>query len=88
MPMEDFIKIYRKKGFIINPDDDVVNFVLNGILLNDGRCITDVDNRIGHDQCPCTEYLQNNKCHCKLYIKENGKDEEILRKVNTSYACC
>lgn len=68
------IQIFRRKGWIINPDDNVVNDIINKLIENDGHCPTTIHKRIGHDQCPCSEYIQCNKCYCKLYIKENEND--------------
>ncbi len=68
------ISIVRKKGFILNPDDLIVNAVFRALERTDGHCPTPVTNRFGHDQCPCSEYLQKGNCYCKLYIKENEKD--------------
>jgi len=72
--MDHSFKIIRKKGFVLNNDDEELTSILNKIIVNQGHCITSVKNRNGHDQCPCSEYLQNNICHCNLYVKENEKD--------------
>lgn len=63
------IKIVRIKGFEINPDDKHVNKIFNQLGQNNGHCPTKIENRFGHDQCPCSEYLQKNQCYCKLYVK-------------------
>ena len=68
--MSDF-HILRKKGFRINPNDDTVNYILKKLKENDGHCPTLVHNRRGHDQCPCSSYLQEDICHCGLYVKED-----------------
>ena len=68
------IKFVRKKGFDFNKDDSRVTYVINGLIENQGHCPTKIKNRNGHDQCPCSDYLQNNICHCKLYVKENEED--------------
>jgi len=72
--MRTLIKIVRKKGFILNPNDEEVTDIINSVIINEGHCPTYLPNRDGHDQCPCSEYLQHNICHCKLYVKENEKD--------------
>ena len=65
------IKIIRKEGFKLNPNDEIVNRIFRELDKNGGHCPTIIKNRVGHDQCPCSEYLQNNICYCKLYIKED-----------------
>lgn len=68
------IEILRKPGWKFNPDDKIVTKVLKDLIENDGHCPTRVHNRIGHEQCPCSEYIQCDKCHCGLYVKENKND--------------
>lgn len=70
------IKIVRKDGFILNPKDEIVNNIFRLLGSNHGHCPTVIPNRKGHDQCPCEDYLEHNKCHCGLYIK---KDSEIQK---------
>lgn len=67
------IKIVRKEGFILNPKDEVVNKIFRALEKNDGHCPTYIANRIGHDQCPCSAYLQDNNCYCGLYVKDYSK---------------
>lgn len=66
------IKILRKSGWIINPNDEIVNKVLNGLIESEGHCPTNVHNRIGHNQCPCSAYIQCDVCYCGLYVKDNN----------------
>ena len=65
------LKIVRKKGFILNPDDKIVNNILRALGKNDGHCPCKHPEREGHDQCPCSQYLQKDECYCGLYIKED-----------------
>ena len=65
------IKFVRKKGFDFNKDDNRITYVINKLIENQGHCPTKITNRNGHDQCPCSDYLQNNICHCNLYVKLN-----------------
>lgn len=67
------IKIVRKQGFMLNPKDEVVNKIFRALEKHDGHCPTNNPNRIGHDQCPCSAYLQNNECYCGLYVKDYSK---------------
>ena len=62
------IKITRIPGFDINPNDVIVNDVLKQLDLNHGHCPTLVKDRVGHDQCPCSAYLQDKTCYCGLYV--------------------
>ena len=68
------IRIVRKEGFIINPDDEKVNEIFRKLDRNGGHCPSKIPNREGHDQCPCSAYLQLGKCYCKLYVRTNEKD--------------
>ena len=61
------IKILRKKGWILNPNDKIVNAILKRIELNNGECPCQNDSSDKH--CPCTDYRDKNLCHCNLYIK-------------------
>jgi ferredoxin-thioredoxin reductase catalytic subunit len=67
------IDICRKKGWRINPDDALVNDIFRKLYKTNGHCPTKVENRKGHDQCPCSAYLQDGVCYCGLYIKEDNK---------------
>ena len=44
------IRIVRKEGFIINPDDEEVNKIFRQLDRNGGHCPSKVPNRKGHDQ--------------------------------------
>ena len=64
-------KIFRKPGWILNPDDKVVNGILKGLSRCDGYCpwhnkYAGTDD----DLCPCKSYIEDDVCCCKLYIKE------------------
>lgn len=61
------IKILRKKGWILNPNDKIVNAILKRVELNNGECPCQNDSSDKH--CPCTNYRDKNLCHCNLYIK-------------------
>lgn len=61
-------KFYRKKGWIINPDDKVVNGILKGLARCEGQC--PCHNESVDKTCPCSDYRENDICHCNLYLKE------------------
>ena len=50
------IKIFRKEGWELNPNDKVVNAIIKRCEACDG-------------ECPCKEYRENDVCHCSLYVK-------------------
>ena len=57
-----------KNGWIINPNEKIVNGIIKGINRNNGECPCSNDSDDKH--CPCSNYRLNDKCCCKLYIKE------------------
>lgn len=61
------VRILRKVGWILNPDDKRVNSIIRMINNNDGKCPC---YNIGTDtECPCSDYRLNDVCHCGLYLK-------------------
>ena len=70
-------KIVRKTGWELNSDDTIVNDILKGLEKFDGHCPALSSKRRGHDQCPCSEYLEYNNCICGLYVKKEIKNEEM-----------
>lgn len=62
------IKILRKEGWELNPNDKVVNSILRRIVKCDGEC--PCDNHSEDKHCPCSDYREKDKCHCGLYIKK------------------
>ena len=71
MPVE--IKILRKEGYEINPDDKIVNNIFRMLAVNKGHCPCHHPQRDGHDQCPCHDWIANSKCYCGLYVKKNNE---------------
>lgn len=70
------ISIYRKKGWILNPNDKVVNAILRRIELNAGECPCNNGGKSRADRlCPCKDYVDNDICHCTLYVKEDGSKD-------------
>ena len=64
-------KIFRKSGWVLNPDDKLVNGILKGRSRCDGHC--PCHNKYAgtdDDLCPCKSYIEDDVCCCKLYIKE------------------
>lgn len=69
------IKILRKEGYELNPDDKVVNGIFRMLEKNDGHCPCHHPEREGHDQCPCTEWIKNSRCFCNLYVKKEEHEK-------------
>lgn len=57
-----------KDGFILNPNEKVVDAIVKRIFDNDGNCPCHNDSY--DKKCPCSDYREKNICHCNLYIKE------------------
>ena len=64
-------QIFRKQGWVINPNDKTVNGILKGLDRNNGECPCSNDSIDKH--CPCTNYRENDKCCCGLYLKIDNK---------------
>lgn len=62
------VKIYRKEGFDLNPNDKIVNAIFKRVEKNNGEC--PCHNNSIDKKCPCSDYRDNNICHCGLYIKK------------------
>lgn len=62
------VKIYRKEGFDLNPNDKIVNSIFKRVENNNGEC--PCHNNSIDKKCPCSDYRDNNICHCGLYIKK------------------
>lgn len=62
------IKIYRKEGFDLNPNDKIVNAIFKRVENNNGEC--PCHNNSIDKKCPCSDYRDNDICHCGLYIKK------------------
>ena len=73
------IKIYVKEGWQLNPNQKVVNAILNRCEKNNGECPCHNPGKTRTDRlCPCLEYRENDECHCNLYVK-TGIDLELSR---------
>ena len=70
--IKNTFKIIRKDGWELNPDDNVVNHIIEMLEANYGHCPNHNSDSEGHNICPCSAYLQHNKCYCNLYIKKEN----------------
>lgn len=62
--------ILRKPGFILNPNDKIVNAIFKRIEKLNGHCPCDnPDKGTDDDICPCRNYRENGHCCCTLYIE-------------------
>lgn len=71
------INILRKDGWILNPNDKIVNSILKRCEKNGGicPCVHKTQEYEGKDlHCPCTDYIQKNNCICGLYINFMKKE--------------
>lgn len=70
------IEIYRKNGFVLNPNDKVVNALLKMIERNEGKCPC-AGNTSEDLHCPCSNYREHENCTCGLYIKSKPNRELV-----------
>ena len=68
--LRTMVKIFRKEGWTLNPDDRVVNSILRMVENNDGRC--PCHNTSAETECPCSNYRLHDLCECGLYVKINS----------------
>lgn len=65
------LKVYRKEGWELNPNDKLVNSILKRLEVTDGECPCHNPGKTVEDRkCPCVEYVQNDTCHCTLYVRK------------------
>ena len=56
------------KGYIINPDKEYTQKIIEGIYKKDGHCPC----RVYADEttlCPCDQFINEGICKCNLYVK-------------------
>ena len=57
-----------KDGWILNPNEKIINGILKGINRNNGEC--PCNNNSENKICPCSNYRLYNHCCCTLYVKK------------------
>ena len=62
------IHILKKEGFMLNPNNKVVNALLQMIERNEGKCPCS-GNTSEDLHCPCSNYRLYDECTCGLYKK-------------------
>lgn len=71
------VNIYRKEGWTLNPNDKIVNAILKRIEHNAGECPCENSGKLRAERlCPCKDYVQNDICHCTLYIRKNENQNQ------------
>lgn len=62
-------EINLKDGFKLNPNEKAMFGIMKAINKNDGYCPCNQGDVPKEDtKCPCKSYMNNDKCHCNLYI--------------------
>ena len=69
MTLEE-VKKNCREGWIVNPNEKIVNGILRGINKNDGQCPCQNDSEDKH--CPCSNYRELDKCCCRLYLEDDN----------------
>ena len=62
----EYVRSNVREGWMLNPNEKIVNGIIKGINRCDGDCPCDNDAEELH--CPCSNYRLKNKCCCKLYL--------------------
>lgn len=64
-----YMEYFVKDGWMLNPSEKVVGSITKAIERNGGLC--PCYNTSTDPHCPCTDYRENNECHCSLYVIAN-----------------
>ena len=79
---DGFGKYAKKSGFRLNPNEKVVEAIINGLLRNEGkhgarycpcRLVSGNKEEDKKNVCPCVyhkdEIARDGHCHCNLFVK-------------------
>ena len=70
--------IFIKDGWILNPNEKIVNAILKRLKITEGECPCANSGETKEDRmCPCKGYRENDHCCCKLYIKQDDTNQQI-----------
>lgn len=69
----NFIKDFKYKGYTLNPDEEHVNVILEGLKNRDGYCPCRVQ-RTPENKCVCDAFIRTGECCCKLWVKAEDKE--------------
>ena len=64
-----YVKGNLHEGWMLNPNENIVNGIIKGINRCNGDCPCNNDSQEKH--CPCSNYRTKDKCCCKLYVKQD-----------------
>jgi ferredoxin-thioredoxin reductase catalytic subunit len=66
------------KGYVLNPNKEYVDIIINGILKKDGHCPC---RKLADDTtlCPCDEFVKTGICKCNLFVKKET-DETVEKQ--------
>ena len=59
-----------KEGWQLNPNEKIVKSITKAIKRNEGLCPCVHSNIVRDLHCPCSDYREEDKCCCQLYIKK------------------
>lgn len=66
---------FIKEGWMLNPDEKIVNGITRAIERNGGACPCHNKYAGTPDAiCPCKAYREEDNCCCTLYVKETAQD--------------
>ena len=65
----EYVKGNLREGWMLNPNEKIVNGIIKGINRCNGDCPCNNDSQEKH--CPCSNYRTKDKCGCKLYVKQD-----------------
>lgn len=65
----EYVKGNLREGWMLNPNEKIVNGIIKGINRCNGDCPCKNDSEEKH--CPCSNYRTKDKCCCKLYVKQD-----------------
>ncbi|MFW5962226.1 MAG: ferredoxin-thioredoxin reductase catalytic domain-containing protein [bacterium] len=58
---------YRKAGFKLNPDKELVKLIRKGIKQKKGHCPCEI--KISPENlCPCKKFRETGECKCQLFV--------------------
>ena len=65
----EYVKGNLREGWVLNPNEKIVNGIIKGINRCNDDCPCNNDSEEKH--CPCSNYRTKDKCYCKLYVKQD-----------------
>jgi ferredoxin-thioredoxin reductase catalytic subunit len=66
-----FVKANVKSGYVLNPNEKVVNSIIKGLNRCNGECpCANTGSTLEDRKCPCKNYRDEGHCCCHLYIKQ------------------